>query len=217
MAFIYDHVKEMKVPFIFDKNASRDNPIGFEYILMEHVDGVMVEKIYASLSSKQQFSIVSQLQSMIHPLKNIEFRCYHYKTKEYHKNGLLGGFLGASFGDDGVLEVLVGPDPDHEIEPTSSRFARWHALMEKSLHVKVDGLPEDLKDCIKTFQQWLSTNESHPMNTKNYFLTLSHQDIVPKNVLVDPDTLQITAILDFEFASVCTCEVDFNEIFGEEW
>lgn len=78
-------------------------------------------------------------------------------------------------------ELTVGAFPDGGLEDwVDSRLAHWPESRRVAL-VEVAGRAQDLLDTQRR-------------------TCLVHSDLNPKNLLVDPDTLEVTGVLDWEFA-----------------
>jgi aminoglycoside phosphotransferase (APT) family kinase protein len=113
---------------------------------------------------------------------------------------MLGGRLGRILADLAGMPMLrAGPFVDGDLT-IGSFGAEGHSI---------DGLPEFVALHEQAFLHWsqaeleglreVATDAQALLDTVGRFC-LVHSDVNPKNLLVDPDTLDVTGLLDWEFA-----------------
>jgi aminoglycoside phosphotransferase (APT) family kinase protein len=113
---------------------------------------------------------------------------------------MLGGRLGRILADLAGMPMLrAGPFVDGDLT-IGSFGAEGHSI---------DGLPEFVALHEQAFLHWsqaeleglreVATDAQALLDTIGRFC-LVHSDVNPKNLLVDPDTLDVTGLLDWEFA-----------------
>ena len=103
---------------------------------------------------------------------------------------LLGG-LAADLGGMPMLRAGAFVDPELTVEPWALDLPAYVAELEPRLaHLSVDEL-EGLREVALEAQTLLDTVPR---------TCLVHSDLNPKNLLLDPGTLELAAVLDWEFA-----------------
>jgi aminoglycoside phosphotransferase (APT) family kinase protein len=103
---------------------------------------------------------------------------------------VLGGLL-ADLGGMPMLRAGMFVDPDLTIEPWPLDLPAYVAELEPRLaHLSVDEL-DGLREVAVEAQTLLDTVPR---------ACLVHSDLNPKNLLFDPDTLELAAVLDWEYA-----------------
>ncbi|PYH73247.1 aminoglycoside phosphotransferase family protein [Aspergillus vadensis CBS 113365] len=214
------------VPAVIAYSASRDNPLGYEFTLLERVPGVSVAEVYEGLDEGRKRRLVEQVAGFVAEL--------HGKPWE---GGYVGGLqLGARGGDDdgeeGVeKEIVRGPPIEETYWQTQDVETYWSGCgMEETLETlnpfKSDGYASyteynvacveryihaisihpslsPFKDLIPRLEEFISViGSDDKLNDVPY--VLAHKDLHFANIMCDPSSPEcpITGILDWEFASV---------------
>jgi hypothetical protein len=89
------------VPAVLDWNDNPDNPVGSEYIIMEHVDGIQLVKKWSDMDPLQHFDCVRSLTALMREMMKLSFPAYggiyfdtaplHQSEKIHLKNGFCIG------------------------------------------------------------------------------------------------------------------------------
>ncbi|GKZ58661.1 hypothetical protein AnigIFM49718_004489 [Aspergillus niger] len=211
------------VPAVIAYSASRDNPLGYEFTLLERVPGVSVAELYDTLDEGRKMKLVEQLAGYV---------------VELHSHPWEGGYVGGlrlSHGGDGEgkkkveEEIVRGPPieetywqvPDLEtywsgtdetletLNPfKSDGYASYTgyniACVERYTHaISIHPSLSAHRDLIPRLEQFISVLESDD-NLNNVPYVLAHKDLHFANIMCDPSSPEcpITAVLDWEFASV---------------
>ncbi len=66
----------MPVPRVLDWNDDPDNAAGTEYIIMEHVPGVQLSRLWPEMNSFQHVSCVKNLGSLVKQMHSLKFPAY---------------------------------------------------------------------------------------------------------------------------------------------
>ncbi|GLA92876.1 hypothetical protein AtubIFM61612_007982 [Aspergillus tubingensis] len=177
------------VPAVIAYSASRDNPLGYEFTLLERVPGVSVAEVYEGLDEGRKRSLVEQVAGFVAEL--------HGKPWE---GGYVGGLqLAAQEGDDGD-EIVRGPPIEETYWQTQDVETYWAGMgetLETLNPFKSDG------DLIPRLEEFISViGSDDKLNDVPY--VLAHKDLHFANIMCDPSSpdCPITGILDWEFASV---------------
>lgn len=197
------------VPRVVAYDSSSNNPIGHEFILMTREPGESLADIYSSLSPAQIDYILDQL---------IDVNAELHKHTWSHIGGLSVADKGLIFPGP-VLEetfwfepdILASWPADETFEslnisgPYSSYTEYISAHFLKYTHaIEVHKSLEFMRDILPQLNRFLDIISAEPMQSEldNIPLRLAHKDLHFANILVDPITAHITAIIDWEFAGV---------------
>jgi hypothetical protein len=200
---------DIPVPRVVAYDASVDNPLHHEYILMTRESGESLADVYRSFNPTQMDMILDQL---------IDINADLHKHTWSHIGGL-------TLNDDGhiipgpVLEETFWFEPDiltlwpagetfdslNISGPFSSYTQYISAHLLKYKHaIEIYPSLEFMHDILPQLDRFLAIITSEPMQTKlnNIPLRLAHKDLHFANILVHPATARITSIIDWEFAGV---------------
>ncbi|KAH7158356.1 phosphotransferase enzyme family-domain-containing protein [Fusarium sp. MPI-SDFR-AT-0072] len=172
------------LPEVISYDASTDNPIGHEYTLLSHIQGVTLSDVYDRLSDEQMNQILDQLidfltQPQAHPWDGIE---------------------GLTLDDQG--EVQLGPVVDETFWQGPDIEALWP---EGETYIRLIQTHDKLafmRDTIARLEAFVVALPKHANELNNLKLRLAHKDLHFANMIFDPCFGKITGILDWEFAGV---------------
>lgn len=171
------------------------SPLGCEYILMRAVPGVALSTIWDSLRLDQRRKIGAQLVAVVATLQKLSLP----------RRGWIGGFRAGM-----TPGVLRGDHPP--VGPFDSFTARmigevrW-AIESLRRHVPLLGIAAaELADMLDVFAaRWVQPLPSpQPV--------LCHNDLHHGNIVIDPDRMVITGILDWEAASMDVPDGDWEAL-----
>jgi len=194
------------VPDVLAYDVTLNNPLEREFMLLNRCPGVAVSDIYSTLSDTQLDSLINQLidiQSELH-------------THEFYA---IGGLAHSSSSPSTIIPGLIldehfwltpdittyfptqtfhsmnalGPFPNYVSYTTASTQKHIHAIRLNSSLAKH-------KDLLPRLSAFLLILPSHAEILNDVPIRLAHKDLHFANILVDPTTMRITAILDWEFA-----------------
>ncbi|KAI2879385.1 hypothetical protein CBS63078_11124 [Aspergillus niger] len=165
------------VPAVIAYSASRDNPLGYEFTLLERVPGVSVAEVYDTLDEGRKMKLVEQLAGE--------------GKKEVEEEIVRGP----------PIEETYWQVPDLE-----TYWSGTDETLETLNPFQSDGIHPSLsahRDLIPRLEQFISVLESDD-NLNNVPYVLAHKDLHFANIMCDPSSPEcpITAVLDWEFASV---------------
>ncbi|KAL4894667.1 kinase-like domain-containing protein [Aspergillus ambiguus] len=175
--------------------ARVDQADGDGWILYESKDGINIGLDFPRLPYERQKVILSQLA---------------YITKAFHELPIpdaIDRYGGLRFSDNG--DVASGPAALPIGDPVETYEDVYRNLLRRQL---------ELSDSSDLIAGWKSSNLRHrldefasegidaifrrtPIPDKRTFV---HGDLSAQNILVDPDTFQITGLLDFEFSQIAS-------------
>ncbi|KAH8652230.1 kinase-like domain-containing protein [Xylariales sp. PMI_506] len=199
------------IPRVILYDATDDNALQHEYTLMGRASGVSVDTLYSVLSEERKHYLVEQFVDYI-----IQLHSHPWPT------GLVGGLiLNANGGiEDGppvdetfwlLTDIETYWDKSetlNSLNPIDGAFPSWTAsvsgYLDRYVHA-IQGHPQleafrDLVPRLEAFQKAITTEFSSEINSVKH--VLAHRDLHFGNVLCDPETAQVTAVLDWEFAGV---------------
>ncbi|KAG9684549.1 hypothetical protein KCU95_g12899, partial [Aureobasidium melanogenum] len=197
------------VPRVVAYDSATDNPLGHEFILMTREPGQSLADVYNSFTSMQKDHILDQL---------IDVNAELHKHTWSHIGGLSTDNKGHIIPGPVLEETFwFGPDilalwPAHETfeslnisGPFKSYVAYISAHLLKYKHaIETHPSLEFMRDFLPQLDRFLARISAEPMQSKlnDISLRLAHKDLHFANILVDPVTAHITAIIDWEFAGV---------------
>ena len=119
------------MPRILDWSDDRSNPIGAEYIIMEHVTGVRLHERWPTMNGHQHMLCVKALSMMISEMAAIEFSGYGSlyfsdapidtnSTLDFADGFCLGPHCGAAYWNCSTDEARIYGDRNHNRGPCTS-------------------------------------------------------------------------------------------------
>lgn len=158
------------VPKVWDSSDTTDG-IGYEYILMEKVDGTPMNIVYPNASFEEKCSIISEILSFIKQMQKFTFP----------KIG--------SFQED----MVIGPNYDIEAGP----FATLNQFLSAALDSRISDIPDNSR--FSHFIPRLSQLKIKLINFQlEQFPFVLTQCLENKNILIKDG--KISALLDFEWS-----------------
>lgn len=167
-------------------------PTRFAYILMEQVDGIPLSKAKVTLRDQAvREKLMNDLAEIIVDLASVQApassRIGHLVTPSFdHVTWQQPDppSRGSSSWADRTLTHLKDKKRKWNKPPFAGTFTEEQRLFEAWMErVERDGLPSHLAE------------NKHPM-------VISHEDLEAKNIMVDPETLEVKSIIDWEWAVV---------------
>ena len=74
------------VPKVLDWNADEHNPIGVEYIIMEHASGVQLHDVWPTMNSHQHMLVTKNLANAVTEMANMTLPAYGSLYFDAHIN-----------------------------------------------------------------------------------------------------------------------------------
>jgi len=183
------HHSKIPVPLILSySNDKQTSLLGCEYILMKKVKGrVLRELIDEKFQNVNQLpeKIIDQMLCLLKELNSIKF-----------KEEKLGNF---------DLSMNIVSDVWPEVEPCEKFLELINKRIDWSIkEMKKIKIYKELVKKIELFQENLNkiAKENSDLDDFNFNdkMSLVHGDLHAGNIFVDPDTYEITAIIDWEWA-----------------
>ncbi|KAK6001651.1 hypothetical protein QM012_002141 [Aureobasidium pullulans] len=197
------------VPRVVAYDSSVDNPLGHEFILMTRESGASLADVYSSFTSAQMDYILDQLIDFSVQLHNHTWS--HIGGLSIDNNGHIvpGPVLEETFWFEPDILNLWPADENFESLNISGPFRSYteyisaHLLKYKHA-IEVHPSLEFMREVLPQLERFLGAINTEPMQTRlnQIPLRLAHKDLHFANILVDPITAHITAIIDWEFAGV---------------
>ena len=208
-----DYVKrhtKIPVPTVIAYDSSSNNVLGFEWILMEKIPGVPLSDIWSRLSYISKEAIIREIAGYVFQLRNI---CvfneigglYHDSKAEF----VIGPIVTQFMFMNGRRQLLLrdrGPyhhDSDFVRALIDVQIADIHFLktMPSNGPNFDENIHEDGPAILRVMDELLSLVPTiFPRGKKkgSFLSALLHPDLSLSNIMIDPNTLQITGIIDWE-------------------
>ncbi|OJJ43564.1 hypothetical protein ASPZODRAFT_2114104 [Penicilliopsis zonata CBS 506.65] len=203
--------KGFPVPEVYGWSSTTENPVGVEYIIMEHASGVGADTRWFDTTKYQKKALVTGIVDLEKKLFNIPFasigslyfkkdlprewqgQVYQPGTPDEHRDSetyCIGPIADYMFwyGQRAKLGLERGPStgmrlPHNTIFPGVNSPGDYLELLQKYLAIAPYLLPKDPGDIL-----------NQP--------TLRHPDLTFSNVFVCPDTFNVTCIIDWQHTIV---------------
>eukprot|EP00026_Physarum_polycephalum_P006053 Phypoly_transcript_06093.p1 GENE.Phypoly_transcript_06093~~Phypoly_transcript_06093.p1 ORF type:complete len:403 (+),score=76.75 Phypoly_transcript_06093:319-1527(+) len=212
-------------PSYIPKIYSYESEISPLYIAMEYIEGETIKSIISSheIPKERQQALLMQLANFYAALKSFSFSPPTY--------GLIGNFAAISLVNRETLQIDAKfiPDVETHVAPCSS-FKEWIVGTLKFRIQEMKRLATEHPDLyhpfIPQFEKIVSQVENTDLLTDASWsasdkLTICHVDINSANVLVEPTTFELKAVIDWEWALSFTQEfetfdldIDDSELMG---
>ncbi|EHA47022.1 hypothetical protein MGG_10936 [Pyricularia oryzae 70-15] len=210
------HNTTIPVPAIVRYDCTENNPLGYEFTLLERAPGVSVDTIYDTLNEAQKLLLVKQLTDYIIQLHN----------KPWCKP-CVGGLVPAGDGlppiPGPIVEETFWQQPDIEkiwpagenintLNPTEGAFPGYVAYVTASVKRYIYAIQRHdslaaYRDLIPRLQAFIAAICAPEMINEldNVTYVFAHKDLHFANIMCDPtqpDKMPITAVLDWEFSGI---------------
>ncbi|EMT65601.1 hypothetical protein FOC4_g10007704 [Fusarium odoratissimum] len=161
------------LPDVIAYDSFTNIPVGHEYTLLSHIQGVTLSDVYDRLSDEQMNQILDQLIDLLTQLQAHPWDC-------------IGGL---TLDDQG--EVQLGPVVDETFWQVPDIEALWP-----------EGALAFMRDIVPRLEAFVASLPKHANELNNVKLRLAHKDLYFANMMFDSLPGKITDILDWEFAGV---------------
>ncbi|KAL1891911.1 hypothetical protein Cpir12675_004770 [Ceratocystis pirilliformis] len=186
MDFIAKHCPSITVPKVLRSEYGK-----YGRIYMTKVPGVVLSDVWLQFNEETKLRVCRDIWALVEEMRNVKRPEGHFPERKYVT--MDGGYT-----FDPLLGVHDDPTPPlfndqifrERIEQRYLNAHQWES-MRRSRCKKSPSL-------IPTSQQKVTREILHLPHCEKEVLT--HGDLAPRNILVDPDTALITAILDWESA-----------------
>ncbi len=202
MRFLYAHT-DVPVPAVLDY---KDGGGGLGYVLMEHVEGIPLNWLFYELPADQRRPIVRQVCQIIIELQRLRV---HGRT--------LGSIAGPFRWDDS--ETLVcprGADPVTGLGPFCSVRERYERRFEHFLARLKDVQGGRFRDFVPRFRERRSHLDPAVLDDGEP-LCVAHNDICPMNLVVEPRSRVVRAVVDWESATIGLPDDDWHSLLYYWW
>ncbi|KAH8589641.1 phosphotransferase enzyme family-domain-containing protein [Bisporella sp. PMI_857] len=195
----------MPVPVVIAYSSSASNELGFEWILMEKVDGVPLIDVWDVMSFDSKVNLTVEFAGFMKQLQACRFPMFGNLnfTKVWNQAGYtpilskhdpVADVINTDIGVDGEFVVGRMPRTRHLSHSTSTDY--YSEVDEK--------LAEDGVEVLNTFSNleqvipriFSSTDVSEDVKV------LWHDDLSGMNILVDPVSHKLTGVFDWESVSI---------------
>ncbi|KAK9772047.1 putative Aminoglycoside phosphotransferase domain-containing protein [Seiridium cardinale] len=206
MKWVRDNTS-IPIPAIVRFDATEDNAIGYEYTLLEKVHGVSIDTIYDTLDDAKLKHLIDQLTDYLIDLHRHEW--HHSGGLSLDESGKIvpGRVLAETFWQGPEIAEYWGSDETVDSLNVCGPFSSYTAYVMGHIeqyirNIEIHQSLEWMRDMIPRLGAFMAflNDRSAELDGTRYILT--HKDLHFGNIMCDPRTLQITAVLDWEFAAV---------------
>jgi serine/threonine protein kinase len=209
MKFLFEHVPDVCSPEIITFDNTGELIDGMEYILMRKCEGVALSDVYSNFSNEDRKFILKQIVQIRNAMSGISF-----VNSDNLEQQLFGCFQSIEMIDPEkkVARVTIGLNAD-KLGPFHSFEDMLCALIRNRYHQMENELDGKNKYLIPKFELFCNYLLQHKMELEPGAYTLVHTDLMPKNIIVDLDTKQITGLIDWEWAQLSIIDDDLSSLF----
>lgn len=191
---------------------------------MEKVEGMPLENLWYDKKNKteklltdpEREQILEQIAQFVAEMQNSTFDkigSFRFREEIGDKFG-----LNINLDDISVEDIIIGQHTDIYAGPFHSYTKYEQASMNYFLDkMKAKQVVQSNNDLIPDIEKFINKIDKiihieEPENTK---FTLIHGDLEPRNIIVDPNTMCIKAVVDWEFSGL-THSFLFKSIFSQK-
>ncbi|EXL91847.1 hypothetical protein FOIG_14956 [Fusarium odoratissimum NRRL 54006] len=183
------------LPDVIAYDSFTNIPVGHEYTLLSHIQGVTLSDVYDRLSDEQMNQILDQLIDLLTQLQAHPWDCIGGLTLDDQGEVQLGPVVDETFWQVPDIEALwpEGASGDSEHRRTIQDYIRLIQTHEKLAF---------MRDIVPRLEAFVASLPKHANELNNVKLRLAHKDLYFANMMFDSLPGKITDILDWEFAGV---------------
>jgi serine/threonine protein kinase len=181
--------------------------IGYEFILMECMHGVAFSDIIEGLSLEERKPYLQQIAQYYATMVALEIE----SSNEY----AFGCFEKLEKIDNRLIATLC-PNVDSLKGP----YTDLYSYIIDTIQVRLPGMEKTkYKHYVPQFMAIIEKLREEQRNTThNERLVLTHTDLAPKNIIVDPSTSTVTGIIDWEWCCMMVTDQDFPTVTeSDDW
>ncbi|KAK7973099.1 hypothetical protein PG988_007233 [Apiospora saccharicola] len=211
----------LKVPRVIKYDTTRDNPLGFRYIILSRIPGWSLNEIWDHLTDREKHILAAQLATLYSELESVTSSVAGHIM--VHQEGFVQGHCDIE--DFMFLKPLVTPDHPSSWGPETvwlnnkdrmglldriqrdppglSVEAIMHSVVLRRLY-RTKGRGGDIAKYEAEKQTVQCAADSNLFNPNNDVICLHHPDLHPGNIMVNfttDDIPVITGVVDWDSAS----------------
>ncbi|ESZ92168.1 hypothetical protein SBOR_7463 [Sclerotinia borealis F-4128] len=212
------------VPHILAWSDDSKNPIGSEYIIMKHVEGVQLQERWSTMSGSQYTKCVQSICMTMKQLAALEFPAYgsiHFENASFDstlkipfgKGFCIGPhcsttYWGCNTSDTGRGGITAPTGPWKDLAAYSlGLIANGHSKLPSSdIHISRPSYFSTIKEhqsLLDSAQNILQNLTTQPQIKHASAPTLLHADLHARNIFVsDEDPTLITCLIDWQSSSI---------------
>ena len=165
---------------------SETSPLNCEFILMEFLEGKILQEVISKNVDELPQTIIDQFVDILKQLKSLQIN-----------QNKIGRF------DENMNIVPNGPDwivSDNFLE--CFEYSMKYLIKELRKFNKYRHIADDYEDFLNKLIKIVNENPSLDKLNFNDKMSICHNDLNPSNILVDEKTYKITGILDWEWSGI---------------
>ncbi|KAB8346013.1 hypothetical protein FH972_023065 [Carpinus fangiana] len=197
------------VPAVIRYDSSGENPIGHEFTLLEKVSGESADKLYPSLDADIKKKLVLQLTAFVIELHSHSQQWQHVGGLRIQSDGTVGPgpVLEETMWQIPAIQKFWGQDETSDtlnISGPYTCYTEYASAHLKRYQYAISKHPSlaSMRDLVPRIDALISVLEKHADTLNKTRYILAHKDLHFGNVMCDPETGMITAVLDWEFSAV---------------
>jgi serine/threonine protein kinase len=208
MKFLFEYVPDCLSPEIISYDSTGELIEGVEYILMRRCEGIPLSDIYSELSDEDRKFVIQQMVQVRNAISGVTYT----SNNEY----LFGCIQSIEMIDTEkrIARATIGPNADNIGPSTSFEDYVCNNIRHRYYEMEYEQNGNN-KYAISKFDSFCRYLEMNKKELCSGEYTLCHIDLQPHNIIVNPETKQITGVIDWEWAQLSVIDEDFYELFDE--
>lgn len=218
MRWVRARAPRVPVPAVVRADASEDNPLGHEFTLLERARGVGLDEAWGRLGAAERRGVVAQMARFVGEMHAHEWtavgglRCVDDDDGGGGGAVEVGRVVDETFWQAPDVERFWGPGESVESLNVAGPYASYAALCAACIERSARGVARHeslawMRDLLPRLQALVGLllgagGRVEELGLNDGRLVLAHRDLHMANIMVDPLSGEITAILDWEFAGV---------------
>ncbi|KAI9685112.1 MAG: hypothetical protein M1820_010834 [Bogoriella megaspora] len=210
------------VPTVYAWSSDKSNPVGAEYIIMEHATGVQLYKVWDELQDIKRLALIKRLVELESELMALQFPAY---GSLYHRRAIPDDDTMTNFSESvdqsSCYRLGRSCDPTWLSTSQATTSGPWPSLTEfgtalakREIHrilleprsldaIPQPGTPAESIALLETTVKLMQIIGSHHNLVRHAKPTLSHTDLHMGNIFVSKnDPSEISAIIDWQCTQI---------------
>lgn len=195
------------IPQVIAYDSTANNPIAHEYTLLSRVAGHTLSDVYPSLGQDQIAHILDQLIDFLSQLQAHEFHAVGGLHLNKNDNQIeVSRTVDETFWQVPDIEQIWPQETVHSLN-VGGPYATYVDLISAQVRtyirlIRIHGNLAFMRDAVPQLERFVQSLQTHAEELNKVKLRLAHKDLHFANMLYDPASGAITAVLDWEFAGV---------------
>ncbi|KAH7214436.1 hypothetical protein DER44DRAFT_805686 [Fusarium oxysporum] len=165
------------LPDVIAYDSFTNIPVGHEYTLLSHIQGVTLSDVYDRLSDEQMNQILDQLIDLLTQLQAHPWDCIGGLTLDDQGEVQLGPVVDETFWQEPVATLNIGGPYKTYVDYITAHVAKYIRLIQT--HEKL----AFMRDIVPRLEAFVASLPKHANELNNVKLRLAHKDLYFANMI----------------------------------